>query len=160
MPNVCRTGQQLEFKNPDPVTQNVKVLCIANAAFNHNLPANSSEIPNNPFKQPEHYPVSIANNIHPWMQAWLVVQSHPYVAVSDEDGKFEIKNLPAGAELEFQVWHETPGAGGLGPPSATDLQATIAGKPAGWKRGRFKMTITPGANDLGEIKLDPARFNK
>ena len=29
-----------------------------------------------------------------------------------------------------------------------------------WTRGRFKMTIKPGDNNLGEIKLDPTQFNK
>ena len=39
-------------------------------------------------------------------------------------------------------------------------KAKIDGKDAGWTRGRFKYTIKAGNNDLGEIKLDPAQFNK
>ena len=73
----------------------------------------------------------------------LLPREHPYVAVSALDGTFKISKLPAG-ELEFQVWHERVGY--LATPS--------------WKRGRLKMTIKPGVNDLGTIELDPALFDK
>ena len=53
-------------------------------------------------------PVKVACNIHPWMNAWLVVKDHPYMAVSDDNGKLEIKNLPAG-EWSFQIWQEKAG---------------------------------------------------
>ena len=43
------------------------------------------------------------------MKARLLVRPDPYFAVSDKDGNFEIKNLPAGTELEFQVWQEKSG---------------------------------------------------
>ena len=45
-------------------------------------------------------------NIHPWMQAHILIQDHPYMAVSGEDGTFEIKNLPAGKQ-NFLFWHES-----------------------------------------------------
>ena len=47
-------------------------------------------------------------NIHPFMKGHLLVQDHPYMAVSGEDGTFEIKNIPAGKH-EFQFWHEAAG---------------------------------------------------
>jgi hypothetical protein len=78
------------------------------------------------------------------MKGYLVVPPTPYAAVSDKDGKFEIKNLPAGTQLEFQVWHEGKGY---------VQKALVNGKDAGWAKGRFKMTIKPGDNDLGDIKV-------
>ncbi len=42
------------------------------------------------------------------MRAYWVVVDHPYATVTDKDGNFEIKDLPAG-EHEFKVWHEKPG---------------------------------------------------
>jgi hypothetical protein len=47
-------------------------------------------------------------NIHPWMKAWLRVFEHPYFAVTDASGKFEIKNAPAG-DFRLYVWHEETG---------------------------------------------------
>jgi hypothetical protein len=53
-------------------------------------------------------PLYLRCNIHPWMNAWVRVFDHPYFAVTDADGKFEIKNAPAG-EWRLFVWHETSG---------------------------------------------------
>jgi hypothetical protein len=33
---------------------------------------------------------------------------HPWAAVTDQDGNFEITGLPAG-ELDFRLWHERMG---------------------------------------------------
>jgi len=40
--------------------------------------------------------VPLQCNQHPWMRAYVSVMTHPYFAVSSEDGKFEINNLPPG----------------------------------------------------------------
>ena len=53
------------------------------------------------------------------------------------DGKFEIANVPAGEQLEFQVWHESgaaPGQGFVGTTAdAPDLK---------WSnRGRVTVTL-------------------
>src|SRR5258708_24685022 len=38
----------------------------------------------------------IQSNQHPWMKTWLTVMDHPYFAVTSEDGRYEIRNLPPG----------------------------------------------------------------
>ena len=145
---VYRTGQPLVLLNSDPVSNTVKVELINNPQCNLLLAADSTE-ELKPLELAEPIPVRVLSNLHRSMLGMLVVRSNPYAAVSDVDGKFEIKNLPAGTELEFQVWQERTGF----------LQkANVGGKDAGWKRGRFKVTLEPGDNDLGEIKLDPAQF--
>lgn len=144
-----RTGQPLEIKNSDPVGHNTNASLTINPPFNVIIPSGGSTTQN--LKSAELLPAPVSCNIHPWMKGWLLVRPDPYFAISAEDGTFEIKNLPAGKELEFQVWQEKSGY---------VQNAKIDGKDAGWKRGRFKMTIKPGDNDLGEIKLDPAQFQK
>jgi len=47
---------------------------------------------------------------HPWMKSWVRVFDHPYYAITDADGKFEIKDAPAG-NFRLYTWHE--GAGWL-----------------------------------------------
>ena len=42
------------------------------------------------------------------MVAYWVILDHPYAAVTDEKGNFEIPNLPAGTH-EFNVWQESAG---------------------------------------------------
>ena len=45
------------------------------------------------------------NGGHMWMNAEMLVVSHPYYAVSDESGKFELSGVPPG-EYEIVAWHE------------------------------------------------------
>jgi hypothetical protein len=42
------------------------------------------------------------------MSAYWMVTDHPYVAVTDADGRFRIENLPAGKH-QFVVWQEKAG---------------------------------------------------
>ena len=54
-----------------------------------------------------------------------------------------IKNLPADTELEFQVWQEKIGF--------VKNVSFKGGKTDA--KGRFKMKLKSGANDLGTIKV-------
>jgi hypothetical protein len=59
-------------------------------------------------KQAETLPVLIRSSIYPTAKAYFVVQDHPYFAVTDAKGEFELKNLPPGKH-ELTIWHETVG---------------------------------------------------
>lgn len=144
-----RDTQPLEIKNSDPMGHNTNLQLTANAPFNVIIPASTST--DKKIDNPELGPATVTCNIHPWMKAYVLVRPNPYFAISDKDGKFEIKDLPAGKELEFQVWQEKAG---------NVEKANVGGNAADWKRGRFKMTIKSGANNMGEIKLEPSQFNK
>ena len=132
-----RVTQTLEIKNSDPFSHNSNVAPIGDTPQNPLLSPDS--VFEYQFHKQQKTPQPISCNIHPWMKAHVVVKDHPYVAVSDEDGAFEIKDLPA-EELEFTVWHEN--------------QGYLTAK-SGWKKGVFKMKIKKGDNDLGDIKVDP-----
>jgi hypothetical protein len=45
------------------------------------------------------------NGGHVWMNAEMFVAPHPYYAVTDESGKFELTNVPAG-QYVIVAWHE------------------------------------------------------
>lgn len=45
------------------------------------------------------------NGGHTWMNAEMFVAPHPYYAVTDESGKFELTNVPAG-QYVLVAWHE------------------------------------------------------
>jgi len=45
---------------------------------------------------------------HKWMYAFVVVQDHPYYALTDENGNFKISGVPDG-NYTLSVWHETLG---------------------------------------------------
>ncbi|MBI4536139.1 MAG: hypothetical protein HY708_07660 [Ignavibacteriae bacterium] len=44
-------------------------------------------------------------NVHPEMEAYVVVLENPYYAVSAKDGSCTIKNVPAGKHT-LKIWHE------------------------------------------------------
>jgi hypothetical protein len=45
------------------------------------------------------------NGGHAWMNAELMVVSHPYYTVTDENGKFELTDVPPG-QYQVVAWHE------------------------------------------------------
>lgn len=45
------------------------------------------------------------NGGHTWMNAEILVVSHPYYAVTDESGNFELTDVPPG-EYQIVAWHE------------------------------------------------------
>ena len=47
-------------------------------------------------------------DVHGWMNAYVGVLDHPYFAVTDKDGKFDIKTLPPGT-YTIEAWHEKLG---------------------------------------------------
>ena len=49
--------------------------------------------------------VPLLCSLHPEMLAYVIVLQNPYFALTDNAGKFEIKNVPAG-KYRLEVWHE------------------------------------------------------
>jgi hypothetical protein len=139
---VMRTSQTLEVHNSDPVAHNSNMAPLGDAAFNP-LISQNSQSPYH-FAKQQNAPVPVTCSIHPWMKGYVFPRDNPYVAVTGEDGSFEIKNLPAGKH-EFQVWQESVGG--------------LAAKPD-WKKGKFKFEVKEGANDLGTIQVSSALFGK
>lgn len=99
-------GQPLVFLNSDELLHNVHGLPEENREFNLGMPATVEE-QRVTLEQPEPlFPVKC--DVHPWMQSYVAVMSHPYFDVTAEDGRFEIRNLPAGT-YEIEAWHERLG---------------------------------------------------
>ncbi len=140
------TGQTLRIGNADKVGHNTKADFLNNSPFNEIIPAGGDITKT--FSEPERTAVPVSCSIHPWMTGYVIVQSHPYGAVSDADGNFVIENLPVG-EWTFQFWQEKSGY---------LSEVNMGGKNAKWKKGRVKLTIKSGDNNLGEIKVKPALF--
>lgn len=103
-----RVGQTVQCKSSDEANHNVHTYPFSNNADNFIISANDSVGRDLSYKTVESRPMKVGCDIHPYMTAWWVVLDHPYVAVTDSEGKFEIKGLPAGKH-EFIVWHERAG---------------------------------------------------
>ena len=85
----------------------------------------------------------LADSIHPAMKGYILIHAHPYAAVSDGEGKVKLKNVPVG-EWTFVLWHE---AGGY------IKKGTQGGVAAEWPKGRIKIKVKPGVNEVGVIKF-------
>ena len=138
------TKQKLVVGNKDPLGHNTKADFFNNptSAFNITIPM--GEKLERQFAKAEASPAKLECSIHPWMNAYLLIREDPYAAVTDADGKFTIKNLPAG-DHTFKVWHQN---GFLS-------NVTVDGKPAMWARGAVKFTIKAGKNSLGKVEATP-----
>jgi plastocyanin len=99
-------GQGLVFKNSDGLAHNVKAQPSANRAFNISQPTSMSSSPQR-FNS-EEVMIPVQCDIHGWMQSYVGVVSHPYFAVSGDDGSFSIQNLPPGT-YTVEAWHEKYG---------------------------------------------------
>ena len=96
-------GQELEIRSSDATLHNVKVVAKKNRSSNNGMPGGSKPI-SKKFSKPE-MPVKLQCDVHNWMIAHLHVMEHPFFAVTQDDGTFEIKGLPDG-KYEVAVWHE------------------------------------------------------
>lgn len=146
--SVLQTGQPLVIKNSDPVGHNTKADALNNPPFNDLIPS-GSEI-RKTWDKSENLPVRIGCSIHTWMGGYILVRPNPYAAVTDDKGNFTIKDLPAGQELEFVLWQEKSGY----LQNAKNKEVKVD------KKGRFKLKLKPGENNLGDFTVSPAIFKK
>jgi plastocyanin len=102
---VVLQGTTVDFLNSDPVGHNVYWPSISgNKKLAHNLgtwPKGDKK----PFQFNDLGTVSLLCNVHPEMSGYVIVVPTPYFAVTDKDGNFEIKNIPAG-KYTLKTWSE------------------------------------------------------
>jgi hypothetical protein len=131
----------LEIVNSDRLNHNVNGKTDDGMqVFNYAMPN-----PNWPEKQSIARPMrragllTIQCDIHNWMSAYVWVVRHPYYAVTDAKGAFELKDVPPG-EYELVAWH---------PGWKVEPRTTALGQPAGYDYGApveksVKVTVAPG----------------
>ena len=108
-------GQGLLMRNKGPIGHVFNFTAFENESFNKAMAPNS-EIVVDKIKL-EKSAIQINCPPHPWERMWLRVFGHPYFAVTNANGEFEIKLAPSG-KCRLVVWHEK--AGFLGGKSGKD----------------------------------------
>ena len=135
---VIRTGQPVKLLNSDAVAHNIHTFPLRGNAINILVAPGEKEGIAQKMEKPEILPIPVKCDIHPWMQAYALIIDHPFAAVSDDDGSFEIEGLPAGKHT-FRIWHE----GG------------------GYVERSYDVTVEAGkTTDLGKISMPLAKIQK
>lgn len=127
-------GQGIVMRNKGPVAHVFNLTGFKNEPFNRAMPP-GSEIAIEELK-PEPAAIQINCPPHPWERMWVRSFDHPYFAVTDAAGNFEIKLAPSG-KCRLVVWHETAG---------------FAGGRSG-KNGSVITVEGAAVTDVGDIKL-------
>jgi hypothetical protein len=130
--NVMREGQQVIVKNSSPIAHNANY-----AGSPTKNPGNNSIVPAGQqiaiSLKADRMPVRLSCNIHGWMKGFIGVYDHPYFALTDANGNFELKLAPAG-QFRLYIWHDPVGwrlgaAGSRGEPVTIKAgQTTDLGK--------------------------------
>lgn len=96
-------GTTVDFLNSDDVLHNVFSPDACAEKFNlGSWPKGQTRAYT--FKNQGCSPVLLCN-VHPEMEGYVITLQNPYFAVSDKDGNFTIKNVPAG-KYTVKIWHE------------------------------------------------------
>ena len=143
-----RPGQSIKVLNSDQTGHNANFVFFNNQGVNPLIPPGGSK--DIPTSVAEPAPVSVECSIHPWMKAYIVMLELPYTGISNEKGVLKIEKLPVGKPIKFKVWHENM-------DKSID-EVNFAGKDAQWPKGNIDLTLKPGMNDLGVVKIKPSEF--
>jgi plastocyanin len=112
------TGQALEIKNSDQTLHNIHGFKGPSTLFNQ------AEIPGmapitRKLTETDQV-LKFKCDVHPWMTGYVLVSSHPFFAVTGDDGSFKIGNVPPG-KYTLEAWHERFGT--------KTTEVTVADKP-------------------------------
>jgi plastocyanin len=101
-----QASQRLNVVNGDETTHNI------HPTPNNNREWNMTQPHGMPLEQTfarEEIAIPVKCNIHPWMKGYIAVFKHPYFAVTDKNGSFELKDLPPGT-YTITAWQEKLGS--------------------------------------------------
>ena len=104
---IVPTGQALTVHNSDGILHNINATPFDNPPVNIAQPGTSPEVMTGEFTIPEIVPLGC--DVHPWMNATMVVTDHPYIAITSEDGSYSLEDVPAGT-YEIEVFHPELGS--------------------------------------------------
>ncbi len=102
---IVAPGTLIDFRNNDPVLHSVRAQTKLNPPDYKVQPPNLESVTMK-FEKPEIIP--LVNDMHPWMQAFIIVAAHSFYAVTDAKGEAKFLDIPEGS-YRLKAWHEILG---------------------------------------------------
>ena len=103
--SVVRVGARVEVANDDPVLHNTHIRGNGKTILNVAMVAHGENVQKQ-IRKPG--VLDVKCDAHKFMQGYVVAFDHPYFALTDETGHFQIVGAPPGLR-RITVWHETLG---------------------------------------------------
>lgn len=100
-------GSTVEILNSDGILHNFHTLSVLNPRLNLAQPGKARPL-RVAFEHPEIIPIRCDVHGEGLMRAWIVVASHPSYALTDDEGRFRLPDVPQGPRT-LEVWHELLG---------------------------------------------------
>ena len=105
---IVRVGQPVLFRNAHDHVSNFRFSPIYSEALNFLLQPGQRRQEPYVFAKSEPVPVTVHSDLLN-IDAYILAVDHPFAAITDADGRYEIKDLPAGEHTLF-AWHERVGS--------------------------------------------------
>lgn len=104
---IAYKGANFKIKNSDPLLHNTNLGLLLTettrrSVYNLALP-NKDQVITKPVRATGL--IIVKCDAHEWMRGYVYASDNPYVAITDANGNFEIKDLPAG-KYKVRIWHE------------------------------------------------------
>ena len=164
--NVLRNRDKVSVTNMDPVEHDIQGyetarIRGARVLFNRPLPMNPFHQITNALHSHTHLPgkpmietihLQKERNIfvmqcgfHPYMFSWGMVLENPYYAITGEDGRYEIPDIPPGQYM-LRVWH---------PGTKTFLAKEVTIAPHSQIQVNFEYEAPKGRRSVHEMQDNP-----
>ena len=104
---IASPGQRLVFRNADATFHNIHGFLGDKSIFNDSQPAGEPDVPGATVGTTGDI-VHLHCDVHPWMNAYVVVGDGANYAVTGNDGAFTLHDIPPGT-YTLKAWHPTLG---------------------------------------------------
>ena len=105
-------GTILRFRNDEDVLHNLRIVGGRQSVLDVGLPSRGATA--EATAEPGVHRIT-DDAAHPWIESYLYVAAHPYVVVTNAEGRFNIPRVPVGS-YQIRLWH--PGILDGGPTSS------------------------------------------
>lgn len=112
---ITTRGARLHFQNADSILHNLHVRVGRETRLDVGLPALQGSVE---LGAEAGIHTIVDDAAHPWIESYVFVAPHPYIVLTDSEGRFQMTRVPVG-QYQIRVWH----------PGIAESGDTSSGRP-------------------------------